>query len=78
LKHWRRLRTKIAAGCINNKNETENLMNEAIGSQISDYLINRNPNQYAESEKIIDTKIGSGETTTAYQQQFAIYLCAQQ
>src|SRR4030088_1908409 len=38
------------------KNETENLMNEAIGSQISDYLIKPvNPNQvWLSLKKIID------------------------
>jgi DNA-binding NtrC family response regulator len=40
------------------KNETENLMDEAIGSQISDYLIKPvNPNQVLLSlKKIIDNK----------------------
>ena len=40
------------------KNETENLMNEAIGSQITDYLIKPvNPNQVLLSlKKIIDNK----------------------
>src|SRR5258705_4119955 len=55
------------------KNETENLMNEAIGSQISDYLIKPvNPNQvWLSLKKIIDNKILVAEkTTTAYQQQF--------
>src|SRR3977135_3487631 len=55
------------------KNETENLMDEAIGSQISDYLIKPvNPNQvWLSLKKIIDNKRLVGEkTTTAYQQQF--------
>ena len=55
------------------KNETENLMDDAIGSQITDYLIKPvNPNQVLLSlKKIIDNKRLVGErTTTAYQQQF--------
>ncbi|MCW3119365.1 MAG: PglZ protein [Chitinophagaceae bacterium] len=55
------------------KNETENLMNEAIGSQISDYLIKPvNPNQvWLSLKKIIDNKrLVAERTTTAYQQQF--------
>lgn len=55
------------------KNETENLMDEAIGSQISDYLIKPvNPNQvWLSLKKIIDNKRLVGEKTTlAYQQQF--------
>ncbi len=55
------------------KNETENLMDEAIGSQISDYLIKPvNPNQVLLSlKKIIDNKrLVAEKTTTAYQQQF--------
>lgn len=55
------------------KNETENLMDEAIGSQISDYLIKPvNPNQVLLSlKKIIDNKrLVSEKTTMAYQQQF--------
>lgn len=55
------------------KNETENLMEEAIGSQISDYLIKPvNPNQVLLSiKKILDNKrLVSEKTTTAYQQQF--------
>jgi CheY-like chemotaxis protein len=55
------------------KNETENLMNEAIGSQITDYLIRPvNPNQVLLSlKKIIDKKsLVAEKTTTAYQQQF--------
>lgn len=55
------------------KNETENLMDEAIGRQITDYLIKPvNPNQVLLSlKKIIDNKRLVGETTTtAYQQQF--------
>ncbi len=55
------------------KNETENLMDEAIGSQITDYLIKPvNPNQVLLSlKKIIDNKrLVAENTTTAYQQQF--------
>lgn len=55
------------------KNETENLMDEAIGSQISDYLIKPvNPNQVLLSlKKIIDNKrLVAEKTTSAYQQQF--------
>jgi len=55
------------------KNETENLMDEAIGSQISDYLIKPvNPNQVLLTlKKIIDNKrLVAEKTTTAYQQQF--------
>jgi len=55
------------------KNETENLMDDAIGSQISDYLIKPvNPNQVLLSlKKIIDNKrLVAERTTTAYQQQF--------
>lgn len=55
------------------KNETENLMDDAIGSQITDYLIKPvNPNQVLLSlKKIIDNKrLVSEKTNTAYQQQF--------
>ncbi len=55
------------------KNETENLMDEAIGSQISDYLIKPvNPNQvWLSLKKIIDNRrLIAERTTTAYQQQF--------
>ncbi|MHA4843693.1 T9SS response regulator signal transducer PorX [Flavitalea antarctica] len=55
------------------KNETENLMDDAIGSQISDYLIKPvNPNQVLLSlKKIIDNRrLVAERTTTAYQQQF--------
>mgnify|MGYP001770866813 FL=1 len=55
------------------KNETEDLMNDAIGSQISDYLIKPvNPNQVLLSlKKIIDNRrLVAEKTTTAYQQQF--------
>ncbi len=55
------------------KNETENLMDEAIGNQITDYLIKPvNPNQVLLSlKKIIDNKrLISEKTNTAYQQQF--------
>src|SRR5689334_4644008 len=55
------------------KNETENLMDDAIGSQITDYLIKPvNPNQVLLSlKKIIDNKrLVAEKTNTAYQQQF--------
>src|SRR5215210_5647180 len=55
------------------KNETENLMDEAIGSEISDYLIKPvNPNQvWLSLKKIIDNRrLVAEKTTTAYQQQF--------
>jgi DNA-binding response OmpR family regulator len=55
------------------KNETENLMDEAIGSQISDYLIKPvNPNQvWLSLKKIIDNRrLVAEKTTSDYQQQF--------
>jgi CheY-like chemotaxis protein len=55
------------------KNEAENIMEEAIGGQITDYLIKPvNPNQVLLSlKKIIDSKrLVSEKTTTAYQQDF--------
>jgi CheY-like chemotaxis protein len=55
------------------KNETENLMDDAIGSKISDYLIKPvNPNQvWLSLKKIIDNRrLVAEKTTTAYQQQF--------
>lgn len=55
------------------KNETENLMDDAIGSQISDYLIKPvNPNQvWLSLKKILDNRrLVAEKTTTAYQQQF--------
>src|SRR5580693_7778215 len=55
------------------KNETENLMDDAIGSQITDYLIKPvNPNQVLLSlKKIIDNRrLVAEKTTTAYQQEF--------
>src|SRR3954449_3378265 len=55
------------------KNETENLMDDAIGHEISDYLIKPvNPNQVLLSlKKIIDNRrLVAEKTTTAYQQQF--------
>ena len=55
------------------KNETENLMNEAIGSQISDYLIKPvNPNQvWLSLKKLIDNnRLVAEKTTTSYQQNF--------
>lgn len=55
------------------KNETENLMDDAIGSQITDYLIKPvNPNQVLLSlKKIIDNRrLVAEKTTIAYQQQF--------
>jgi len=55
------------------KNEAENLMDEAIGSQISDYLIKPvNPNQvWLSLKKIIDNKrLVAEKTNSAYQQEF--------
>jgi DNA-binding NtrC family response regulator len=55
------------------KNETENLMDDAIGSQISDYLIKPvNPSQVLLSlKKIIDNRrLVAEKTTSAYQQEF--------
>jgi CheY-like chemotaxis protein len=55
------------------KNETETLMEDAIGSQITDYLLKPvNPNQVLLSlKKIIDNKrLVAEKTTTNYQQQF--------
>lgn len=55
------------------KNEAENIMDEAIGGQISDYLIKPvNPNQVLLSlKKIMDGKrLVSEKTTSAYQQEF--------
>src|SRR6476619_1800697 len=55
------------------KKETENLMDEAIGSQITDYLNKTvNPNQvWLSLKKIIDNKrLVAEKTTTAYQRHF--------
>ncbi len=55
------------------KNEAENIMEEAIGSQISDYLIKPvNPNQVLLSlKKIVDGKrLVSEKTTVEYQKDF--------
>ena len=55
------------------KNETENLMEEAIGSQIADYLIKPvNPNQVLLTlKKILDNKrLVAEKTTAAYQMEF--------
>lgn len=55
------------------KNETENLMDDAIGAQISDYLIKPvNPSQVLLSlKKIIDNRrLVAEKTTSAYQQEF--------
>ena len=55
------------------KNEAENIMEEALGSQITDYLIKPvNPNQVLLSlKKIMDGKrLVSAKTTVAYQQEF--------
>ncbi len=55
------------------KNEAENLMEEAIGAQIDDYLIKPvNPNQILLSlKKIIDNKrLVSEKTASDYQQEF--------
>jgi YesN/AraC family two-component response regulator len=61
--------------------KTENLMDDAIGSQISDYLIKPvNPNQvWLSLKKIIDNRrLVAEKTTTAYQQQFRHCLRAEQ
>lgn len=55
------------------KNEAENIMEDAIGSQITDYLIKPvNPNQILLTlKKIIDSKtLVSEKTTQNYQQEF--------
>lgn len=55
------------------KNEAENIMEEAIGGQITDYLIKPvNPNQVLLTlKKIMESKrLVSEKTTTAYQQDF--------
>jgi CheY-like chemotaxis protein len=55
------------------KNEAENIMEDAIGSQITDYLIKPvNPNQILLTlKKIIDKKsLVSEKTTQTYQQEF--------
>jgi DNA-binding NtrC family response regulator len=55
------------------RNDTESLMDEAIGSEIADYLIKPvNPQQVLLSlKKIMDNRRLVGEKTTAqYQQQF--------
>lgn len=55
------------------KNEAENLMEEALGSQITDYLIKPvNPNQVLLAlKKIMESKrLVSEKTTQAYQQDF--------
>ena len=55
------------------KSEEENLMEDAIGSKIADYLIKPvNPNQILLSlKKILDKKkLESQKTTTGYQQEF--------
>jgi CheY-like chemotaxis protein len=55
------------------KNEAENIMEDAIGAQITDYLIKPvNPNQVLLSlKKIMDSKrLVSEKTTIAYQQDF--------
>ncbi|MBC7885616.1 MAG: PglZ domain-containing protein, partial [Saprospiraceae bacterium] len=55
------------------KNEAENIMEEAIGSQIDDYLIKPvNPNQILLTlKKIVDNKrLVSEKTATDYQQEF--------
>jgi CheY-like chemotaxis protein len=55
------------------KNEAENIMDEAIGSQIADYLIKPvNPNQVLLSlKKLIDNKrLVAEKTTSQYQQEF--------
>jgi CheY-like chemotaxis protein len=59
------------------KNEAENLMEDAIGSQIDDYLIKPvNPNQILLTlKKLIDNKrLVSEKTATDYQQEFRAIL----
>jgi len=59
------------------KNETESLMDEAIGSQISDYLIKPvNPNQVLLAlKKLLDNKrLVAEKTTASYQMQFRTML----
>ena len=59
------------------KNETESLMDEAIGSQISDYLIKPvSPSQVLlVLKKLLDNKrLVAEKTTSAYQQQFRTLL----
>lgn len=61
------------------KNETETLMEEAIGSQIADYLIKPvNPNQVLLSlKKILDNKrLVAVQTASSYQRQFRTMLDA--
>ncbi|HCF63817.1 MAG TPA: PglZ domain-containing protein [Ferruginibacter sp.] len=61
------------------KNEAENIMDDAIGSQISDYLIKPvNPNQVLLSlKKLIDNKrLVAEKTTAAYQQGFSSLFAA--
>ena len=59
------------------RNDTESLMDDAIGSEIADYLIKPvNPHQVLLSlKKIIDNRrLVAEKTTTQYQQQFASLL----
>jgi DNA-binding NtrC family response regulator len=59
------------------KNEAENIMDDAIGSQISDYLIKPvNPNQVLLSlKKLIDNKrLVAEKTTSTYQQEFRQFI----
>ena len=61
------------------KNETENLMDEAIGAQISDYLIKPvNPHQVLSSlQKIIDNRrLVAEKTPSDYHPQFRQLLLA--
>jgi CheY-like chemotaxis protein len=72
LQQIKELKTNLPVVLIT-KNEAENLMDEAIGSQISDYLIKPvNPNQvWLSLKKLIDNKrLVAEKTTSAYQQQF--------
>ncbi len=72
LQQIKEIRSNIPVVMIT-KNEAENIMDEAIGSQISDYLIKPvNPNQVLLSlKKIIDNKrLVAEKTTSAYQQEF--------
>ncbi|MEP6674973.1 MAG: response regulator [Ferruginibacter sp.] len=72
LKQIKEINTNLPIVMIT-KNETENLMDEAIGSQISDYLLKPvNPNQVLLSiKKLIDNKrLVAEKTTSSYQQEF--------
>ncbi len=72
LQHIKEMQLQVPVVMIT-KNEAENIMDEAIGSKISDYLIKPvNPNQvWLSLKKLIDNKrLVSEKTNTAYQQAF--------